>query len=179
MASAFTKAVLSRLVSPVPPAPSDHYPSLQVCCMIASAEYSSCGEYEFFNQTSNSCQACPQCQPGQEPHMVKLDYLCSLLCHLAENGYCYSPYVYVCFNLCVPLSPKFITDFQLKKFMSSSLTLCHTDKLWCHWLNVDWQVSWSTDPSVILLQWHSWEFKEYELVSVVFLQNGVSSTHFN
>uniref|UniRef100_A0A672HJB6 Ectodysplasin A receptor n=1 Tax=Salarias fasciatus TaxID=181472 RepID=A0A672HJB6_SALFA len=43
---------------------------LQVCCMIASAEYSSCGEYEFFNQTSNSCQACPQCQPGQEPHMT-------------------------------------------------------------------------------------------------------------
>lgn len=43
----------------------------QVCCMFASAEYSSCGEYEFFNQTSNSCQACPQCQPGQEPHMVR------------------------------------------------------------------------------------------------------------
>lgn len=38
--------------------------------MIASAEYSSCGEYEFFNLTSNSCQACPQCQPGQEPHMT-------------------------------------------------------------------------------------------------------------
>ncbi|KAJ0005877.1 hypothetical protein NQD34_015771 [Periophthalmus magnuspinnatus] len=38
--------------------------------MFASAEYSSCGEYEFFNQTSNSCQACPQCQPGQEPHMT-------------------------------------------------------------------------------------------------------------
>lgn len=38
--------------------------------MIASAEYSSCGEYEFFNQTSNSCQACPQCQPGQEPYMT-------------------------------------------------------------------------------------------------------------
>ncbi|KAF7666779.1 hypothetical protein LDENG_00090900 [Lucifuga dentata] len=36
----------------------------------AGAEYSSCGEYEFFNQTSNSCQACPQCQPGQEPHMI-------------------------------------------------------------------------------------------------------------
>uniref|UniRef100_G3NU11 Ectodysplasin A receptor n=1 Tax=Gasterosteus aculeatus aculeatus TaxID=481459 RepID=G3NU11_GASAC len=33
--------------------------SLQLCCMF----------YEFFNQTSNSCQACPQCQPGQEPHM--------------------------------------------------------------------------------------------------------------
>nr|XP_020463298.1 tumor necrosis factor receptor superfamily member EDAR isoform X2 [Monopterus albus] len=44
--------------------------SLLVCCMFASAEYSSCGEYEFFNQTSNSCQACPQCQPGQEPHMI-------------------------------------------------------------------------------------------------------------
>ncbi|KAM8856250.1 tumor necrosis factor receptor superfamily member EDAR isoform 3-T4 [Spinachia spinachia] len=43
--------------------------SLLLCCMFASAEYSSCGEYEFFNQTSNSCQACPQCQPGQEPHM--------------------------------------------------------------------------------------------------------------
>lgn len=39
--------------------------------MFASAEYSSCGEYEFFNQTSNSCQACPQCQPGQEPYMVR------------------------------------------------------------------------------------------------------------
>ncbi|XP_035995401.1 tumor necrosis factor receptor superfamily member EDAR isoform X2 [Fundulus heteroclitus] len=38
--------------------------------LFVSAEYSSCGEYEFFNQTSNSCQACPQCQPGQEPHMT-------------------------------------------------------------------------------------------------------------
>ncbi|KAM4609331.1 tumor necrosis factor receptor superfamily member EDAR [Polymixia lowei] len=36
----------------------------------ARAEYSSCGEFEFFNLTSNSCQACPQCQPGQEPHMT-------------------------------------------------------------------------------------------------------------
>lgn len=43
---------------------------LLVCCMFARAEYSTCGEYEFFNQTSNSCQACPQCQPGQEPHMI-------------------------------------------------------------------------------------------------------------
>ncbi|KAF7216026.1 tumor necrosis factor receptor superfamily member EDAR isoform X2 [Nothobranchius furzeri] len=43
--------------------------SLLVCCMFAGAEHSSCGENEFFNQTSNSCQACPQCQPGQEPHM--------------------------------------------------------------------------------------------------------------
>uniref|UniRef100_A0A3B3V5T4 Ectodysplasin A receptor n=1 Tax=Poecilia latipinna TaxID=48699 RepID=A0A3B3V5T4_9TELE len=43
--------------------------SLLPCSSILFAEYSSCGEYEFFNQTSNSCQACPQCQPGQEPHM--------------------------------------------------------------------------------------------------------------
>uniref|UniRef100_H2SET4 Ectodysplasin A receptor n=1 Tax=Takifugu rubripes TaxID=31033 RepID=H2SET4_TAKRU len=43
---------------------------LQVCWMLVNGEYSSCGEYEFFNQTSNSCQACPQCQPGQEPHMT-------------------------------------------------------------------------------------------------------------
>ncbi|XP_059895909.1 tumor necrosis factor receptor superfamily member EDAR isoform X2 [Gadus macrocephalus] len=43
---------------------------LLVCCMSrGGAEYSICGEFEFFNQTSNSCQACPQCQPGQEPHM--------------------------------------------------------------------------------------------------------------
>ncbi|XP_017164779.1 tumor necrosis factor receptor superfamily member EDAR [Poecilia reticulata] len=41
----------------------------KVSRLFVSAEYSSCGEYEFFNQTSNSCQACPQCQPGQEPHM--------------------------------------------------------------------------------------------------------------
>ncbi|XP_051564377.1 tumor necrosis factor receptor superfamily member EDAR-like [Myxocyprinus asiaticus] len=34
-----------------------------------SAEYSSCGENEFYNHTSNSCQPCPQCQPGQEPYM--------------------------------------------------------------------------------------------------------------
>ena len=46
-------------------------PCLQVCCVLVKGEYSSCGEYEFFNQTSNSCQACPQCQPGQEPHMVR------------------------------------------------------------------------------------------------------------
>ncbi|XP_052004464.1 tumor necrosis factor receptor superfamily member EDAR-like [Xyrauchen texanus] len=34
-----------------------------------SAEYSNCGENEFYNYTSNSCQPCPQCQPGQEPYM--------------------------------------------------------------------------------------------------------------
>uniref|UniRef100_A0A3Q0QQS7 Ectodysplasin A receptor n=1 Tax=Amphilophus citrinellus TaxID=61819 RepID=A0A3Q0QQS7_AMPCI len=43
---------------------------LFVCCVFASAEHNICGENEFFNQTSNSCQACPQCQPGQEPSMT-------------------------------------------------------------------------------------------------------------
>ncbi|XP_030642450.1 tumor necrosis factor receptor superfamily member EDAR [Chanos chanos] len=36
---------------------------------VLSAEYSSCGENEFYNLTSSSCQPCPQCQPGQEPYM--------------------------------------------------------------------------------------------------------------
>ncbi|XP_058249690.1 tumor necrosis factor receptor superfamily member EDAR [Hemibagrus wyckioides] len=33
------------------------------------AEYSSCGENEFYNHSSSSCRPCPQCQPGQEPYM--------------------------------------------------------------------------------------------------------------
>ncbi|KAL4608859.1 tumor necrosis factor receptor superfamily member EDAR-like [Arapaima gigas] len=33
------------------------------------AEYSSCGENEFYNQTDGTCQPCPPCQPGQEPYM--------------------------------------------------------------------------------------------------------------
>uniref|UniRef100_A0A8C9TD29 Tumor necrosis factor receptor superfamily member EDAR n=1 Tax=Scleropages formosus TaxID=113540 RepID=A0A8C9TD29_SCLFO len=28
-----------------------------------------CGENKFYNQTTGTCQACPQCQPGQEPYM--------------------------------------------------------------------------------------------------------------
>ncbi|XP_061092549.1 tumor necrosis factor receptor superfamily member EDAR-like [Conger conger] len=36
---------------------------------LLQAEYSSCGENEFYNQTRGSCQACPRCQPGQEPYM--------------------------------------------------------------------------------------------------------------
>ncbi|XP_035264097.1 tumor necrosis factor receptor superfamily member EDAR-like isoform X1 [Anguilla anguilla] len=36
---------------------------------LLQAEHSSCGENEFYNQTSGSCQACPRCQPGQEPYM--------------------------------------------------------------------------------------------------------------
>ncbi|XP_048883095.1 tumor necrosis factor receptor superfamily member EDAR [Brienomyrus brachyistius] len=36
---------------------------------VLRAEYSTCGENEYYNQTSSSCQACPECQPGQEPYM--------------------------------------------------------------------------------------------------------------
>uniref|UniRef100_A0A8C9SIB4 Tumor necrosis factor receptor superfamily member EDAR n=1 Tax=Scleropages formosus TaxID=113540 RepID=A0A8C9SIB4_SCLFO len=36
---------------------------------LLGAEYSSCGENKFYNQTTGTCQACPQCQPGQEPYM--------------------------------------------------------------------------------------------------------------
>lgn len=57
---------------------------LQVCCVLVNGEYSSCGEYEFFNQTSNSCQACPQCQPGQEPYMVRPTCTCTLSDQLQE-----------------------------------------------------------------------------------------------
>ncbi|XP_067300786.1 tumor necrosis factor receptor superfamily member EDAR [Pseudorasbora parva] len=45
-------------------------PLLLVSSMsFVSAEYSSCGENEFYNNTISSCQPCPQCQPGQEPYM--------------------------------------------------------------------------------------------------------------
>uniref|UniRef100_A0AAY4DYN7 Tumor necrosis factor receptor superfamily member EDAR n=1 Tax=Denticeps clupeoides TaxID=299321 RepID=A0AAY4DYN7_9TELE len=36
---------------------------------LLSAEYAICRENEFHNKTSSTCQACPPCQPGQEPHM--------------------------------------------------------------------------------------------------------------
>uniref|UniRef100_A0A4W5JEQ1 Ectodysplasin A receptor n=1 Tax=Hucho hucho TaxID=62062 RepID=A0A4W5JEQ1_9TELE len=36
---------------------------------VLKSEYSSCGEFEFYNQTFSSCRPCPPCQPGQEPHM--------------------------------------------------------------------------------------------------------------
>lgn len=39
------------------------------CVPTLTAEHAGCEEFEFYNQTSNSCQACPQCQPGQEPYM--------------------------------------------------------------------------------------------------------------
>ncbi|XP_073710822.1 tumor necrosis factor receptor superfamily member EDAR [Misgurnus anguillicaudatus] len=50
-------------------------PSCLLCLLLVSsvcaveAEYSNCGENEFYNHTSNSCRPCPQCQPGQEPYM--------------------------------------------------------------------------------------------------------------
>ncbi|XP_071197407.1 tumor necrosis factor receptor superfamily member EDAR-like isoform X3 [Salvelinus alpinus] len=49
--------------------------SLFLCLLLVScppslrSEYSSCGEFEFYNQTLSSCQPCPPCQPGREPHM--------------------------------------------------------------------------------------------------------------
>ncbi|KAM5228278.1 tumor necrosis factor receptor superfamily member EDAR [Ctenodactylus gundi] len=35
----------------------------------AWAEYSSCGENEYYNQTTGLCQLCPPCGPGEEPYM--------------------------------------------------------------------------------------------------------------
>ncbi|KAK7169584.1 hypothetical protein R3I93_005535 [Phoxinus phoxinus] len=50
--------------------PSCLLPLLLVSSMsFVRAEYSSCGENEFYNHTISSCQPCPQCQPGQEPYM--------------------------------------------------------------------------------------------------------------
>ncbi|TRZ02354.1 hypothetical protein DNTS_019005, partial [Danionella cerebrum] len=36
---------------------------------VATVEYSNCGENEFYNQTINGCQSCPQCPVGEEPSM--------------------------------------------------------------------------------------------------------------
>ncbi|XP_006873100.1 PREDICTED: tumor necrosis factor receptor superfamily member EDAR [Chrysochloris asiatica] len=35
----------------------------------ARADYSNCGENEYYNQTTGLCQECPQCGPGEEPYM--------------------------------------------------------------------------------------------------------------
>lgn len=48
-------------------APSSRQASL-VCR--ASAEEASCGENEFYNQTTGLCRECPQCAPGEEPYLV-------------------------------------------------------------------------------------------------------------
>ncbi|XP_038597740.1 tumor necrosis factor receptor superfamily member EDAR [Tachyglossus aculeatus] len=36
----------------------------------ARAEYSNCGENEYYNQTTGMCHGCPQCEPGEEPYMT-------------------------------------------------------------------------------------------------------------
>ncbi|KAJ6634175.1 hypothetical protein lerEdw1_014113 [Lerista edwardsae] len=36
----------------------------------AKAEYSNCGENEYYNQTTGMCHECPQCEPGEEPYMT-------------------------------------------------------------------------------------------------------------
>lgn len=48
-------------------APSSRQASL-VCW--ADAEEASCGENEFYNQTTGLCHECPQCAPGEEPYLV-------------------------------------------------------------------------------------------------------------
>ena len=50
-------------------APSSRQASL-VCR--AGAEEASCGENEFYNQTTGLCHECPQCAPGEEPYLVSL-----------------------------------------------------------------------------------------------------------
>lgn len=37
----------------------------------ARAEYSNCGENEYYNQTTGLCHECPQCGPGEEPYLVR------------------------------------------------------------------------------------------------------------
>ncbi|XP_039599476.1 tumor necrosis factor receptor superfamily member EDAR isoform X1 [Polypterus senegalus] len=37
---------------------------------LVKAEYSSCGENEYYNQTTGSCHICPQCQVGEEPYLT-------------------------------------------------------------------------------------------------------------
>nr|DBA33262.1 TPA: hypothetical protein GDO54_000974 [Pyxicephalus adspersus] len=34
----------------------------------ALAEYSNCGENEYYNQTTGLCHSCPECEPGEEPN---------------------------------------------------------------------------------------------------------------
>ncbi|XP_028906973.1 tumor necrosis factor receptor superfamily member EDAR [Ornithorhynchus anatinus] len=46
-------------------------PFLVVSLMFtARAEYSNCGENEYYNQTTGMCHGCPQCEPGEEPYMT-------------------------------------------------------------------------------------------------------------
>uniref|UniRef100_A0A4X2K969 Tumor necrosis factor receptor superfamily member EDAR n=1 Tax=Vombatus ursinus TaxID=29139 RepID=A0A4X2K969_VOMUR len=49
-----------------------HFLSFLVVSLMypASAEYSNCGENEYYNQTTGMCHDCPQCEPGEEPYMT-------------------------------------------------------------------------------------------------------------
>uniref|UniRef100_A0A3Q2KV44 Tumor necrosis factor receptor superfamily member EDAR n=1 Tax=Equus caballus TaxID=9796 RepID=A0A3Q2KV44_HORSE len=45
-------------------------PVLVVSLMCSTrAEYSNCGENEYYNQTTGLCHECPQCGPGEEPYL--------------------------------------------------------------------------------------------------------------
>ncbi|KAF7252558.1 Tumor necrosis factor receptor superfamily member EDAR, partial [Varanus komodoensis] len=47
------------------------FPFLMVSLVYsANAEYSNCGENEYYNQTTGMCHECPQCEPGEEPYMT-------------------------------------------------------------------------------------------------------------
>ncbi|KAM4700938.1 tumor necrosis factor receptor superfamily member EDAR isoform 2-T2 [Discoglossus pictus] len=47
------------------------FPFLMVSLVYsAQAEYSNCGENEYYNQTTGMCHSCPECEPGEEPYMT-------------------------------------------------------------------------------------------------------------
>lgn len=44
------------------------FPFLMVSLVYSAlAEYSNCGENEYYNQTTGLCHSCPECEPGEEP----------------------------------------------------------------------------------------------------------------
>lgn len=52
----------------------------------ANAEYSNCGENEYYNQTTGMCHECPQCEPGEEPYMVSFPCHCHVLEIISFKG---------------------------------------------------------------------------------------------
>ncbi|XP_063809895.1 tumor necrosis factor receptor superfamily member EDAR isoform X4 [Pseudophryne corroboree] len=45
------------------------FPFLMVSLVYSAlAEYSNCGENEYYNQTTGLCHSCPECEPGEEPY---------------------------------------------------------------------------------------------------------------
>ncbi|XP_040192408.1 tumor necrosis factor receptor superfamily member EDAR isoform X1 [Rana temporaria] len=45
------------------------FPFLMVSLVYSAlAEYSNCGENEYYNQTTGLCHSCPECEPGEEPN---------------------------------------------------------------------------------------------------------------